>query len=242
VSFTCPDGHESASDDYCDQCGLRLGAARPQAPSERSLEASGGRREPAVITCPVCREQLASGQRYCENCGTDIQNPSAGPEAGTTQTGAEPHQPSLEWQLVVRCDRDYFDNVLADDIEFPAEPLEHTFALTKNRVSIGRVSAAQPGEQAVDLSTPPADSGISRQHARLERQPDGSWTVIDCHSTNGTYLNDRADPISSERPEPIGDGDQIHVGAWTTITLHFVPASTVRPPPAVSFGAGSRPR
>jgi FHA domain len=242
VSFTCPDGHESASEDYCDQCGLRLGGAGPQAPSERSLDVSGGSPEPAAITCPVCRDQLASGERYCENCGTDVEQPGGAPVVGAPPTAAESHQPSLEWQLVVRCDRDYFDEVEAEDIEFPAAPLEHTFWLTENRVSIGRKGGAQPGEQAVDLSTPPADAGISRHHARLERQPDGGWTLVDCHSTNGTYLNDGADPISSERPVPLVDGDQIHLGAWTTITIRFVPASTVRPPRAASFGAGNRPR
>ena len=37
---TCPSGHESASDDFCDVCGVLIGAA----PSLGSTRAGGGRR------------------------------------------------------------------------------------------------------------------------------------------------------------------------------------------------------
>ncbi len=220
-----------------------MAQAGPQIPLERSFDTSTGDPERAGIACPVCGDQVQNGGRYCENCGTDIENASAAPVAGRVRAGTESRSPRWDWQLVVACDRDYFGRVEADDIEFPDAPVERTFSLTEDRVSIGRNGAIQPGEQAVDLSAPPADAGVSRQHALLERQPDGGWTVVDCHSTNGTYLNDRADPISCEQPVPVADGDQIHLGAWTTITLRFVPRpSTVRPRQAESSGAGSRPR
>jgi pSer/pThr/pTyr-binding forkhead associated (FHA) protein len=44
--------------------------------------------------------------------------------------------------------------------------------------------------------------------------------VVDLGSSNGTYLNDSYDPIRPHQPVPVGDGDEIHVGAWTTLTLH----------------------
>jgi hypothetical protein len=91
----------------------------------------------------------------------------------------------------------------------------------------------------VDLSEPPADSGISRRHALLVRQPDGSWRLIDRDSTNGTYLNDGSEPIPGQQPVVVGDGDQIHVGAWTTITLCLVQSRpSVPPPQAVSSSGG----
>jgi pSer/pThr/pTyr-binding forkhead associated (FHA) protein len=43
--------------------------------------------------------------------------------------------------------------------------------------------------------------------------------VQDLGSTNGTTINDGADPIDADAPVPLGDGDRIHLGAWTTITL-----------------------
>jgi pSer/pThr/pTyr-binding forkhead associated (FHA) protein len=44
--------------------------------------------------------------------------------------------------------------------------------------------------------------------------------IIDQDSTNGTTLNGSPDPIPPHVPVPLNDGDRIHIGAWTTITLH----------------------
>jgi pSer/pThr/pTyr-binding forkhead associated (FHA) protein len=43
--------------------------------------------------------------------------------------------------------------------------------------------------------------------------------VIDVGSANGTTVNDQLEPIEANTPVPLADGDQIHLGAWTTITL-----------------------
>jgi hypothetical protein len=48
--------------------------------------------------------------------------------------------------------------------------------------------------------------------------------VSDLGSTNGTYLNDEQKPLTAGQTRSVGDGDRVHVGAWTTITLH-APAS-----------------
>jgi hypothetical protein len=54
----------------------------------------------------------------------------------------------------------------------------------------------------------------------LVRQPDGTWGVVDSGSANGTYLNDQLEPIPPNQLVPLAEGDRIHVGAWTTITLN----------------------
>jgi len=54
----------------------------------------------------------------------------------------------------------------------------------------------------------------------LIRQPSGSYSLVDPGSTNGTTLNDNADPVGVNVPVPLADGDRIHLGAWTTITIH----------------------
>jgi pSer/pThr/pTyr-binding forkhead associated (FHA) protein len=56
-------------------------------------------------------------------------------------------------------------------------------------------------------------------HAVLLAQADGSWAVLDPGSTNGTTINDDPIPIRTNVPIPLADGDRIHLGAWTTITL-----------------------
>jgi hypothetical protein len=57
-------------------------------------------------------------------------------------------------------------------------------------------------------------------HAVLLAQPDGGWALVDPGSTNGTTVNDDPAPIKTDIPVPLNDGDRIHVGAWTTITVH----------------------
>jgi pSer/pThr/pTyr-binding forkhead associated (FHA) protein len=71
----------------------------------------------------------------------------------------------------------------------------------------------------IDLSAPPEDPGVSHLHAVLLAQPDGTWNLVDPGSTNGTTVNGGTEPIPVNAPLPMADGDRIHVGAWTTITL-----------------------
>jgi pSer/pThr/pTyr-binding forkhead associated (FHA) protein len=88
------------------------------------------------------------------------------------------------------------------------------------QVRIGR-SRGRPGEPVpeINLAGPPEDPAISRLHAVLERQPDGSWTLRDLGSTNGTTVNDDLEAIGTDTGITLDSGDRIRVGAWTTITL-----------------------
>jgi FHA domain len=52
-----------------------------------------------------------------------------------------------------------------------------------------------------------------------------SWAIVDPGSTNGTYLNDSLDAIPTDELIPVTEGDRIHIGAWTTLTLHSIAAS-----------------
>ncbi len=62
------------------------------------------------------------------------------------------------------------------------------------------------------------ESAVSRVHARLESEA-GTWRIVDVGSTNGTVVGDTGDPIAPNTPVPLADGEQIHVGAWTAITV-----------------------
>jgi predicted component of type VI protein secretion system len=54
----------------------------------------------------------------------------------------------------------------------------------------------------------------------LTKTTTGSWLLADLGSTNGTYLNDATDPLAAGQMTTLSSGDRIHVGAWTTITVH----------------------
>jgi len=58
------------------------------------------------------------------------------------------------------------------------------------------------------------DNAISGKHASL-RYKDQKYTITDLDSTNGTFLNDRADPIAREE---LKDNDVIRMG---DVTLKF---------------------
>jgi hypothetical protein len=136
----------------------------------------------------------------------------------------QPPAPSTGWTAVVNADRAYYESVLAGDgpdaaaIAFPPYCPERRIPLTGPQMRIGRRSQSR-GIPEIDLSEPPGDPGVSRTHAVLLAQPDGSWTLVDPGSANGTMLNGAAEPIAINVQIPLQDGDRIHLGAWTTITI-----------------------
>ncbi|MCP9973821.1 FHA domain-containing protein [Streptomyces somaliensis] len=129
------------------------------------------------------------------------------------------------WAVVVRTDREYFTAMLrrsgpeAAGLDLPAHSPERRVPLTGQQVTIGRRRQSTGESPDIDLAVPPEDPGVSHRHAVFLRQPDGSWAVVDQDSTNGTTLNGSDEPIRPHVPVPLQDGDRVHVGAWTTITL-----------------------
>jgi pSer/pThr/pTyr-binding forkhead associated (FHA) protein len=63
----------------------------------------------------------------------------------------------------------------------------------------------------------PPDPGVSHLHAVLIAEPDGSWAVLDPGSANGTQVN--GGDIPGGVKVPLRPGDQVHVGAWTLLTI-----------------------
>ena len=197
---TCPDGHVSAAEDYCDVCGSPIGMAAPQPTSS----------PPAGVTaCPACQAPITG--RFCEECGHDSAVPAPSP--------SEPQ--SVGWTAVVAADREFYERVLAsggpDTVEFPEFFPERRITLRDNAL-IGRHNRDQGVEPEIDLGIHPADRGVSTQHAVL-RVRDAGLTITDLGSTNGTSLNDSDDFLVNGEEIQLADGDRVHVGAWTTITV-----------------------
>jgi hypothetical protein len=223
----CPDGHDSTSTDFCDVCGLAM-AGSGAAPVATVVTAPVLPAE----TCPECGEPRTG--RFCEGCSYDfVAGASRTPVASPAVTvpppppiTVPPPPPAQDtWSVVVSADRAHFDAVQAQDgpdaadIVFPAYCPERYFALGGQQVRIGRLSRSRGMVPEIDLTGPPQDPGVSHLHAVLLPRPDGGWDVVDPGSTNGTTLNDDAEPIRTNVNVPVKDGDRIHVGAWTTITV-----------------------
>lgn len=59
------------------------------------------------------------------------------------------------------------------------------------------------------------DRAVSRPHAEIVRQDDGSWVVIDLDSANGTVVN--GIPVEANQPYPLTDGTVITLGETTML-------------------------
>ncbi|MGP3686090.1 FHA domain-containing protein [Streptomyces sp. IBSNAI002] len=131
----------------------------------------------------------------------------------------------VSWSATIGPDRSYFMAMMqrsgpeAAGLNLPAYSPEQHLPLAGGQITIGRRRASTGESPDIDLSVPPEDPGVSHQHAVLVQQPDLSWAVVDQNSTNGTTINGGEDPIQPYVPVPLGDGDRVHVGAWTTITI-----------------------
>lgn len=217
---TCPAGHESTATDYCDVCGLLL----------EVTEIPTGAAEPVEVPCPQCGEPQTG--RFCEGCSYDF---VAGVPAATVAMSAPtvlatpvPVLAQTTWTATVSADRSYFDTMRSpdDDVEFPAQCPDRVYVLNGTQQRVGRHSASQRIEPEIDLAGPPQDPGISHLHALLLPHPETGWAVLDLGSTNGTRLNDAVDPITRGVAVPVRSGDRIHLGAWTTLTVHQEPGIT----------------
>lgn len=269
---TCPAGHESATDDYCEVCGLSITQTRasglsgpPDAASSLWPPAAGG--DPAATAtaefCPRCATPREGNEAFCEECRYDftagdgdgwqlptpfsagapapekstlppllepvpapISVPALGSAAMPAAEPDSPGKPPAVWVADITADREYFAAMMArsgpeaQHVSFPPYFPERRIELSGHMVEIGRRRRRSGETPDIDLSSPPEDPGVSHEHAVLVQQPDGTWAVVDRGSTNGTTINMAEDPIRPFLPVPLDDGDRVHVGAWTTITVH----------------------
>ncbi|WP_335986834.1 FHA domain-containing protein [Glycomyces sp. MUSA5-2] len=134
-------------------------------------------------------------------------------------------QAATRWGVAVTADQGYFNKVAASDgasqLQYPSFAKPRRFPLDKGELGIGRYSAKRGITPDIDLSGDVADPGVSAQHARLYAKPDGSWTIMDVGSSNGTFLNGSDEPLAPNVEFPVGDGTYINIGAWTRLTIHY---------------------
>jgi hypothetical protein len=232
---TCPAGHDSAATDYCDVCGLAMGAA-PESAAPASSDAADSTGASGV--CPNCSAPNPPNALFCEACGYDfttgsVPRPLTPPAGEPSPTVAAPVVPSdapvkststappLDdgWVAEVWIDPDWYVEQKSTD-PLPSPGVPQVVPLRSTSILIGRASRSRGITPDIDLSS---DNGISRRHAQLTT--DGTrWFVEDLGSSNGTYVGSSltAMPTTAVPPgqkQEIAPDDRVYLGAWTRIVV-----------------------
>lgn len=237
---TCPSGHDSTADDYCDVCGLPISdagaAATPagDAPAAPPVEDVPAPAAPAGSTCPNCSALNPENALFCEACGYDFTT-GATPRTGSQEIVTddtpdpvaepapepEPVAPKLAdgWVAEVWIDPDWYAEQESND-PLPSAGLPGVVALRRTSLLVGRESRSRGIQPDIDLS---GDNGVSRRHCQLTT--DGTrWWVEDLGSSNGTYVGktvgaipDKSVPAGEKRE--VAPDERIYLGAWSRIAI-----------------------
>ncbi len=233
MTSTCPSGHASASDDYCDVCGLPI-VADASAPAPAAEPPPAAEPEPTATACPNCQAANPPNALFCEACGydfttgsmprpvtpspLDLDSPAA---SAPVPAPAAPVAPPLaeSWVAEVWIDPDWYADQESSD-PLPSAGVPSVVPLRATSVLVGRTSRSRGIHPDIDLTS---DNGISRRHCQLTT--DGTrWWVEDLGSSNGTYLGTSTgalpkDPIPTGEKREIGTDARVYLGAWTRIVV-----------------------
>jgi hypothetical protein len=84
----------------------------------------------------------------------------------------------------------------------------------------GALHKLGPGESVIGRATEAdvqiVDHGVSRRHAKIVRDLDGTSKIVDLKSTNGTFVNGRRIEI-----EVLREGDRIRIGQSATLDFRY---------------------
>ncbi len=181
------------------------GAELPVAPSV--LNAEGG----------LNSDGADAGDKAEASSGTA--NPESEAEAGGGH-GLSGDVPRLT--IVISVDREYFDAVVNDgEIDFPDPvPADQELELAGSELHIGRTSDSRAIHPDIDVAAITGDQAVSSRHAVLRVANDGSYTIVDVGSTNGTFLDSvDSEAITHGVPIEVKPGQALYVGAWTKLSI-----------------------
>ena len=204
----CPTcGSVSTDAEFCSECGAAMApAAKVATPAPGAVEA-----------CPVCGEARPGPfARYCDNCRYDFQSRQAftadapvAPLPIEAPPLVAPVAGAARWDLHGSVDVSLrrAEDPMPTDLRTRIYPLDLADHL------IGRRSDSEDIHPEIVVGDP----GISRRHARILRAADGSLTLLDLGSMNGTRLNGVA--VEANVATPLVDGDAVTLGCWTRLVV-----------------------
>jgi pSer/pThr/pTyr-binding forkhead associated (FHA) protein len=108
------------------------------------------------------------------------------------------------------------DPSLADEesrAHCPVDDTERVFPLDLDENLVGRRSDVKGVFPEIMIDDP----GVSHRHLKFNKQPDGSFAVLELGSANGTKLN--GNNLEAGIVTPISEGDELTIGMWTRLKL-----------------------
>ena len=210
-AYPCPKGHDSNDADFCSVCGAKI---QPVAAESALCPDCGAKREQgAGMFCEICGFNFATGAHgelkpVLVPAGPPVPSP---PVTVPPTPASQNHR----WQLTITVDPSLRD---AESPEPPAafEPL--TIPLDHEVTLIGRRSERRAIDPEIVIDQ---DDAVSHRHALLTRLFDGTLSLRDLESVNGTMLNGAV--LTPLTDTPVKDGDVFTLGHWTRIAIKAAP-------------------
>ncbi|MFD9501754.1 FHA domain-containing protein [Streptomyces sp. NPDC060035] len=186
---------------------------------EPSTSSTGGGFAPApegssMPVCTRCGHRNGEASRFCSNCGAPLRGGVPERASETTSTisisGIEAYEAEVTGQTAVPS--------LSPEAQAAVDALPAGSALLV--VRRGPNSGSRfllDGELTTAGRHPQSDIflddvTVSRRHVEFRRNPDGSFTVGDVGSLNGTYVNrERIDSVL------LSNGDEVQIGKYRLV-------------------------
>ncbi|WP_330456601.1 FHA domain-containing protein [Streptomyces sp. NBC_00820] len=169
----------------------------------------------SVLVCTRCGNRNAENARFCSHCGAPLRAGVAPERASeTTSTisisGIEAYDAEVTGQTAVP--------MLSPEAQAAVDALPQGSALLVVRrgpnsgsrflLDGDLTTAGRHPQSDIFLD----DVTVSRRHVEFRRSPDGSFTVADVGSLNGTYVN--REPIDQVA---LSNGDEVQIGKYRLV-------------------------
>ncbi|MFE9454978.1 FHA domain-containing protein [Streptomyces sp. NPDC006739] len=210
-------GHGAASVDPAQSGGIGFGQPSTSGTGGGFAPAGQPRQEDpsmSVLVCTRCGNRNAENARFCSNCGAPLRAGSPERPSETTSTisisGIEAYDAEVTGQTPVP--------MLSPEAQAAVDalPLGSALLVVRRGPNSGSrflldsdlTTAGRHPQSDIFLD----DVTVSRRHVEFRRAPDGSFTVADVGSLNGTYVNrERIDQVA------LTNGDEVQIGKYRLV-------------------------
>jgi hypothetical protein len=169
----------------------------------------------SALVCSRCGNRNAENSRFCSNCGAPL------------RPGAVPERASETTSTISISGLEAYDSETTGQTQMPmlspeaqaavdALPLGSALLVVRRGPNSGSrflldselTTAGRHPQSDIFLD----DVTVSRRHVEFRRTPEGTFTVADVGSLNGTYVNrERIDQVA------LANGDEVQIGKYRLV-------------------------